>query len=108
MTGGLAYVLQADAGDLRINPESVRLAPLEMTERRWLRRLLRNHVRLTGSPCAMDLLGDFNLPLLRVEPVHPPCTVAETWAPVLERLHQQEAAVPAAPWIVATHEPLAN
>ena len=108
MTGGLAYILQADDGELRINSESVRLAQLDMTERRWLRRLLRNHVRLTGSPRAMDLLGDFNLPLLRVEPVHPPCTVAETWAPILEKLHREESSVLAAPWIVATHEPLVN
>ena len=108
MTGGLAYVLQASAGELRINPESVRLAQLEMTERRWLRQLLRNHVRLTASPRAMELLGDFNLPLLRVEPLHPPCTVAETWAPVLERLRQQESSVPGADWIIPAQEPLAN
>ena len=86
----------------------MRLAQLEMTERRWLRQLLRNHVRLTGSPRAMDLLGDFNLPLLRVEPLNPPCTVAETWAPVLERLHQQESTVPSGLWITLTQEPLIN
>jgi glutamate synthase (ferredoxin) len=107
MTGGLAYVLQ-DAADLAFNQESVRLAEVELTERRWLRRVLRNHVRLTGSPRAMHLLSDFNLPLLRVEPLQPPCTVAETWAPILERLHQQEAAVPGVAWVVPAQEPLAN
>lgn len=106
MTGGLAYVLQQEAG--AFNQESVRLVEVEMTERRWLRRVLRNHVRLTGSPRAMHLLSDFNLPLFRVEPVQPPCTVAETWAPILERLHQQEATVPGTAWIVPAQEPLAN
>ncbi|HKC72475.1 MAG TPA: hypothetical protein VKB60_12665, partial [Terriglobales bacterium] len=106
MTGGLAYVLQDAAA--AFNQESVRLAEVEMTERRWLRRVLRNHVRLTGSPRAMHLLSDFNLPLLRVEPVQPPCTVAETWAPILERLHQQEETVLGIPWIVPAQEPLAN
>jgi glutamate synthase (ferredoxin) len=106
MTGGLAYVLQEEAGTF--NQESVRLAEVEMTERRWLRRVLRNHVRLSGSPRAMHLLSDFNLPLLRVEPAQPPCTVAETWAPILERLHQQEETVLGTPWIVPAQEPLAN
>jgi len=106
MTGGLAYVLQDSAGGF--NQESVRLLEVEMTERRWLRRVLRNHVRLTGSPRAMTLLSDFNLPLLRVEPLQPPCSVAETWAPILERLHHQDAAVPGAAWVLRAQEPLAN
>ena len=106
MTGGLAYVLQDSAG--AFNQESVRLLEVEMTERRWLRRVLRNHVRLTSSPRAMTLLSDFNLPLLRVEPLQPPCSVAETWAPILERLHHQDAAVPGAAWVLPAQEPLAN
>jgi glutamate synthase domain-containing protein 3 len=106
MTGGLAYVLQGS--EPACNRESVRLRELEMTERRWLRRILRNHVRLTGSPRAMSLLSDFNLPLLRVEPLQPPCSVAETWAPILHRLQQQDAAVPGAPWPLGAQEPLAN
>ncbi len=106
MTGGLAYVLQEAAG--AFNQESVRLAEVEMTERRWLRRVLRNHVRLTGSPRAMHLLSDFSLPLLRVEPVQPPCTVAETWTPILERLHHQEETALGTPSVVPAQEPLAN
>jgi glutamate synthase (ferredoxin) len=106
MTGGLAYVLQDSAAGLAFNQQSVRLLPLGMTEKRWLRRVLRNHVRLTGSPAAMRLLGDFALPLLRVEPLQPPCSVAETWAPILERLDQQEAAVPGMPRILPSEEPL--
>jgi glutamate synthase (ferredoxin) len=106
MTGGLGYVLRESG--LAFNGESVRLVEVEMTERRWLRRVLRNHVRLTGSPRAMHLLSNFNLPLLRVQPLQPPCTAAETWAPILERLHQQETAVPGPAWILPTQEPLAN
>ncbi|HKU20415.1 MAG TPA: glutamate synthase large subunit [Terriglobales bacterium] len=106
MTGGLAYVLRDSAG--AFNQESVRLLEVEMTERRWLRQVLRHHVRLTGSPRAMTLLSDFNLPLLRVEPVHPPCSAAETWAPILERLQQQEPAVPGAMWIIPAQERLPN
>jgi glutamate synthase (ferredoxin) len=108
MTGGLAYVLQDSTAPLALNQESVRLAQVEMRERRWLRRVLRNHVRLTGSPRAMHLLGDFNLPLLRVEPLQPPCTVEETWAPILERLQQEEAVVPGATWILPAQEPLST
>ena len=106
MTGGLAYVLHGSAG--AFNRESVRLLEVEMTERRWLRRVLRNHVRLTGSPRAMTLLSDFNLPLLRVEPLQLPCSVADTWAPILERLHQQEATLPGGAWVIPAQEPLAN
>ena len=106
MTGGLAYVPQEAADTLAFNDESVRLVQLEITEKRWLRRLLRNHVRFTGSPLAMKLLGDFALPLLRVEPVQPPCSIAETWAPVLQRLDQQEAAVPDLARILPSEEPL--
>jgi len=69
MTGGLAYVLRESG--LAFNGESVRLVEVEMTERRWLRRVLRNHVRLTGSPRAMHLLSNFNLPLQRVQPLQP-------------------------------------
>ncbi|MGE5205535.1 MAG: glutamate synthase-related protein, partial [Chlamydiota bacterium] len=108
MTGGLAYLLQDSDAPLALNQESVRLAQVEMTERRWLRRVLRNHVRLTGSPLAMHLLSDFNLPLLRVEPLQPPCTEAETWAPILERLQRQEALVPGGAWVIPVQEPLAN
>ncbi|MFZ0761414.1 MAG: glutamate synthase large subunit, partial [Candidatus Sulfotelmatobacter sp.] len=95
MTGGLAYLLRADAGDratqAQVNRDSVRFSPLEPEEERWLRRILRRHVQLTGSPRAADVLSCPALPLLRVEPVNPPCPIEDTWASILARLAAQEA-----------------
>ena len=89
MTGGLAYVLRDCARDCHAH-HSVRYATLEIQEERWLRRILRRHVQLTGSPRAALLLNNAGLPILRVEPLHPPCTVEETWAPVLARVRTEE------------------
>jgi glutamate synthase domain-containing protein 3 len=90
MTGGLAYVLRDSIGGFGYNEQSVRLAPLEVREEVWLRRVLRKHARLTGSPRASHLLSaDVALPFLRVEPVVPPCSIAETWAAILVRLKPQ-------------------
>jgi len=95
MTGGLAYLLRADADDYfnddAMNRESVRFATLEPQEELWLRRILRRHLQLTGSPRAADLLSCSALPLLRVEPVTPPCSIEETWSSILARLATEEA-----------------
>ena len=95
MTGGLAYLLSADAedpfNDDAMNRESVRFATLEPQEEQWLRRILRRHLQLTGSPRAADLLSCSALPLLRVEPLAPPCSIEETWASILARLATEEA-----------------
>jgi len=95
MTGGLAYLLRNESdGQMnqdRMNRESVRFAALEPQEEQWLRRILHRHVQLTGSPRAADLLSYSELPLLRVEPVTPACSVEETWAPILARLSAAEA-----------------
>jgi glutamate synthase domain-containing protein 3 len=95
MTGGLTY-LSCDVGDDQMsqdpmNRDSVRLAALESQEEQWLRRILHRHVQLTGSPRAADILSHSALPLLRVEPLIPPCSIEETWAPVLARLAAEEA-----------------
>jgi glutamate synthase (ferredoxin) len=87
MTGGLAYLLRDSVGGYGYNQHSVRLAPIEVREELWLRRVLRKHFRLTGSPRAAGLLSAAApLPFLRVEPLALPCTVAETWATILTRL----------------------
>ena len=57
MTGGLAYVLRDSIGGYGYNQHSVRLAPVEVREELWLRRVLRKHLRLTGSPRAANLLN---------------------------------------------------
>jgi glutamate synthase (ferredoxin) len=90
MTGGLAYVLRDSARD-RLNHHSVRFATLEGNEERWLRRILRRHLQLSGSPRAARLLSSAALPLLRVEPLQPPCSIKETWSTILLRLDRQEA-----------------
>jgi glutamate synthase domain-containing protein 3 len=89
MTGGLAYMLRTAGCDHR-NHQSVRFATLQPNEERWLRRVLRRHVQLTSSPRAARLLSSAALPLLRLEPLQPPCSVEETWAPILARLTAQE------------------
>jgi glutamate synthase (ferredoxin) len=99
MTGGLAYLFHPDADDARLDPanqiqmnrDSVRFAPIEHVEELWLRRILRRHLHLTGSPRAADLLSRPALPLLRIEPVSPPCSIEETWASILARLAAEEA-----------------
>ncbi len=94
MTGGLAYLLRADANDYfnddPLNRDSVRLATLEPKEEQWLRRILRRHLQLTGSPQAAALLACAALPINRVEPLVPPCPIEDTWASILARLAAEE------------------
>ena len=95
MTGGLAYLLREDAtgsfNDDSINRDSVRFATLEPQEEKWLRRILRRHLQLTGSPRAAALLACSDLPLLRVEPLAPPCSIEDSWASILTHLAAEEA-----------------
>ncbi len=103
MTGGLAYLLRDSIGGYGYNQHSVRLAPIEVREEVWLRRVLRKHLRLTGSPRAAGLLNaSAPLPFLRVEPLTLPCSVAETWATILTRLKRPAATSVYAPRPVAS------
>jgi glutamate synthase (ferredoxin) len=99
MTGGLLYALKNSLDFDCVNSEFIRCdAPegriavnLDDQEEAWLRRALRQHVQLTGSPRARRLLkSDARLPLARLEPVRLPCPVEQTWAPILSRLERQE------------------
>jgi glutamate synthase domain-containing protein 2/glutamate synthase domain-containing protein 3 len=95
MTGGLAYVLPDSLGEHGYNQQSVRLESLEIREQSWLRRVLRKHVRLTASPRAAHwLITGTSLPFLRVEPLQRPCSIAETWAPIVARMKKQETPLP--------------
>jgi glutamate synthase (NADPH/NADH) large chain/glutamate synthase (ferredoxin) len=86
MTGGLAYLLRDSAASDVYNDESVRIVPLEHKEEQWLRRVLRRHERLTGSPRAAELLrSERALPFSRVQPLSLPCSIEETWAAILTR-----------------------
>src|SRR3984885_10553080 len=90
MTGGLTYILRdALTGD-NCNHEFVRCAEIGdgvgEQEEAWLRTLLQEHFRLTGSQRARRLLQSTNsLPLVRLQPVYLPCPIADTWAPFLTR-----------------------
>jgi len=97
MTGGLTYILRdALTGD-NCNHEFVRCAEIGdgagEQEEGWLRSLLQEHFRLTGSQRARRLLQSTHLlPLVRLEPVHLPCSIAETWAPFLTHPSAREEA----------------
>jgi glutamate synthase (NADPH/NADH) large chain len=81
MTGGLAYVARVPAHEGNFHLGFVRHANVESEEQIWLRRILREHLRLTGSAIAGEWLRSRKpLPLVRVEPVRLPCPIEQTWA----------------------------
>ncbi|MGB6677433.1 MAG: glutamate synthase large subunit [Terriglobales bacterium] len=94
MTGGLAYLLRDPVAGHVINNQSVRMVPVELKEELWLRRVLRRHERLTGSPRAAQLLrSDRPLPFTRVEPLSLACSVVETWEAILTRFGRHQTPV---------------
>src|SRR6266849_3203786 len=95
MTGGLAYVLRAEAEDV-LNRDFVKLAELDLEEENWLRRTLEEHVHFTASPRAARLLSRRGgLPLVRVQPIHFQGTVEATWSPVLAQFKCRHTILPA-------------
>jgi glutamate synthase (ferredoxin) len=90
MTGGLAYILKECISEFIYNKEFVRAAEVGGPEDEWLRLLLGEHFRLTGSPQAKRLLRcPSSLPLVRLEPLLLPCSLADTWAPFLARFDHE-------------------
>src|SRR5437667_4549143 len=95
MTGGLAYVLRAEAED-GLHRDFVTLADPDAGEENWLGRALEEHAHFTASPRAARLLSRRGaLPLLRVQPVHLQGTVEAKWNPVLAPLAQRRDLLPA-------------
>src|SRR5467141_1221274 len=95
MTGGLAYVLRAEAEDV-LHRDFVQLAETDSDEQSWLRRSLLNDAASTASPRAARLLSRRGaLPLLRVQPLHFQGTIEATWNPVLAQLAQRRVLLPA-------------
>jgi glutamate synthase domain-containing protein 2/glutamate synthase domain-containing protein 1/glutamate synthase domain-containing protein 3 len=91
MTGGLAYVLRAEADEV-LHRDFVAIHDIDSEEEASLRRVLEEHLHLTGSPRASRLLSRRNgLPFVRVQPVHLQASIADTWKPVLARFKQREA-----------------
>src|SRR6266436_2506455 len=95
MTGGLAYVLRAEAEDV-LHRDFVTLAEIDSDEELWLRRTLEEHVHFTASPRAARLLSRHSaLPLMRVQPIHFQGTVEATWSPILAQLKRRHSILPA-------------
>jgi glutamate synthase domain-containing protein 3 len=105
MTGGLAYVLPDSLRADGYNGEFVRQAAITLEETAWLRRVLREHFRLTGSPRAADLLSQMRLPFVRLEPEELPCTISQTWAATVTRLDQRGIPAFAFPGILRSEGP---
>jgi hypothetical protein len=104
MTGGLAYVLRAEAEDV-LHRDFVSVEEITSNEDAWLRRTLREHLDRTGSPRAARLLSRRGpLPMVRVQPIHLQGTVQSTWEPVLANLKSAFVSVAGTDSVaVATH-----
>ncbi len=106
MTGGLAYILGKSLSDSGYHREFVRPADITEQEEEWLRLVLSEHVRLTGSPHAAQLLRAMAaLPLVRLEPLRLPCPIAQTWAAALARLGRHEIAAAGLPEALRAADP---
>ncbi|HEY2549812.1 MAG TPA: glutamate synthase large subunit [Streptosporangiaceae bacterium] len=69
MSGGIAYLLDADHG--RLNDSMVSLEALTEDDARFLERLISRHLTETGSPVARRLLADWAAALRRFSRVMP-------------------------------------
>jgi glutamate synthase (ferredoxin) len=95
MTGGLAYVLHAEAEDM-LHRDFVSLAEIEPPEEEWLRQALEEHVHHTRSHRAARMLSRRGtLPLMRVQPMHFQGSVEATWRPVLAEFQWRQQIFPA-------------
>jgi glutamate synthase (ferredoxin) len=105
MTGGLAYVLRSHQSARNCHRDFVRTAEVGEEEAQWLRLVLQRHLELTGSPRAAKLLRwERRLPITRLEPLDSPCSIGETWAPILTRLGQKAELPVVAPWLAGERE----
>jgi glutamate synthase domain-containing protein 2/glutamate synthase domain-containing protein 1/glutamate synthase domain-containing protein 3 len=97
MTGGLSYVMRAEAEDV-LHRDFVGVAEIDADEESWLRRVLEEHQHWTSSPRAARLLSRrAALPMVRVQPLHFQGTVAAAWKAVLAGLKRPEATLVASP-----------
>jgi glutamate synthase domain-containing protein 3 len=96
MTGGLAYMSRDFLAGAILNTEFVGVESCSSDEQCFLRRALTRHYELTGSPHAARMLSSDSLPLLRVQPLSLPCSVQQTWEPLLKNLPELELEIPSA------------
>ena len=60
MSGGIAYVYDIDGQFAsRVNPEMVDVLPLDAEDERWLQDTLREHVAMTDSPRAKQIVAQW-------------------------------------------------
>jgi len=86
MTGGLAYVVRAEADEV-LHREFVTLAEIDSEEEANLRCVLEEHVYFTASPRAARMLARKGpLPLVRVQPLHFQGSIEATWRASLDGL----------------------
>jgi len=69
MSGGLAFLLDIDERDC--NMESILLLPVEEEDAKMLHELISEHVALTGSENAKDLLADWQKTVSRLTKIFP-------------------------------------
>ncbi len=116
MTGGLAYISKQFLRESAYSHEFVRCVyqtGLEPAEETRIRLALEEHVRRTSSPTAAQILKlKGPLPLVRLEPVNLPCSLDETWSPILARWKKSPLAKRLdrhlrREWVEAAEEPVA-
>ncbi len=79
MTGGLAYVLRAEADEV-LHREFVQICEIKAEENALLGAALEAHRRMTGSPRAGVLLSRRGmLPMVRIQPIHFQSTIEREW-----------------------------
>jgi glutamate synthase (ferredoxin) len=77
MTGGLVYLFDPHSqATAKVNPELVEAVPLQAEHEDLLLALLRDHLKLTGSRRARDLLGDWDKSRSQFLLVRPKSTAA--------------------------------
>ena len=87
MTGGLIYMPADCFLAPMCNLEFICPEECSVEEEINLRLVLQKHWELTGSPRAAALLDSDERPeFVRLQPLHLPCAVEQTWAPILQRM----------------------
>jgi len=86
MTGGLTYLLTDYLSENSHNAEFVQMAACSAEEERAVRQLIMRHWILTRSERAALLLASgMSLPITRMQPLVLPCSINDTWQPILQR-----------------------
>lgn len=91
MTGGVLYMPADCFAEEMCNSDFIRAEECSIEEEFNLRLVLQKHWEMTGTPRASALLSGERLEFVRLQPVKLPCSIEETWAPILQRLVTSES-----------------